>query len=170
MIERYDTLHTFSILNIISTFYILSKRIYKMNKNIFTATLFITTLILTPVIISPLSASTQVKQNSLTSSIAKILHKRGLDEDAARKITKEMIGEDDEQFEAMIRNLENGCAVLTQNEILEYLSKKALFKESVALNSYSFLVNMVHSIKNTPLDKQTLKELKTIEQKNSIYA
>jgi len=140
-----------------------------MNKNIFSATLFITTLILTPVIVSPLSASTQVKQNSLTTSIATILHKRGLDEDAAHKITKEMIGEDDELFEAMIRNLENGCTVLTQNEILEYLSKKALFKESVALNSYSFLVSMVHSIKNTPLDKQTLKELKTVQQKNSIY-
>ena len=140
-----------------------------MNKNIFTATLFITTLILTPIVVSPLSASTQVKQNSLSTGIASLLHKRGLNEDTAHKIAKEMIGEDEEQFEDMIRNIENGCSILTQNEILEYLSKKALFKESLSLNSYSFLVSMVHSIKNSPLDKKTLKELKSVEQKNKIY-
>ncbi len=141
-----------------------------MNKTILTATIFLTTLILTPALISPLSASTQLKQNSVATSVSTILHKRGLDEDAAQKIAEDMIGENEELFEAMVRNLESGCSVLTQDKIMEYLSKKALYKESVTLNSYSFLVSMVHKIKNASLSEKTLKELKSVEQKNSIYA
>jgi len=140
-----------------------------MNKNFIGATLFITSLILNPVIVSPLSANIQVKINSVSASISSILHKRGLDEDAAQSITNTMIGDNEELFNAMLRNIENGCEVLTQNEILEFLSTSALFKKEVKLDSYAFLVNMVHKIKNTSLNEKTLKELQNIANKNSLY-
>jgi len=111
----------------------------------------------------------QIKLNSVSASISSILHKRGLDEDAAQSITEAMIGDDEELFNAMLRNLENGCEVLTQNEILEYISTSALFKKEVKLDSYSFLINMVHQIKKESINKETLIELQSIAKKNSFY-
>ena len=140
-----------------------------MNKNFIGATLFITSLILSPIIVSPLNANMQVKVNSVVASISTLLHKRGLDEDAAQSITNAMIGEDEELFAAMLRNLNNGCAILTQDEILEYLSTSALFKKEVKLDSYAFLINMVHKIKKESINDTTLTELQNIANKNSLY-
>ncbi len=140
-----------------------------MNKQVLSATLFITSLILSPVILTPLSANAHIKVNSISTTITSILHKRGLDEDAAEKISQDMIGDDEESFEMMVRNIENGCSSLNRDEILNYLSSSALFKENVKLDSYSFLVSMVHKIRKEPITPSTIKELQNIEKKNSIH-
>ena len=140
-----------------------------MKNNFIKATVFITALILTPVTVSPLNANKQVKRNSVVSNIATILHKRGLDENAAQKISQNFVGENEELFALMLRNLENGCSKLTHNEILDYLSNSALFRKNVNLHDYSQLVSMFYQIKNEHSDKTTLQELENIATKNSLY-
>lgn len=141
-----------------------------MNNKILTATVFISSLILSPVAMPQLNASTKIKHNSIASTISNTLYKRGLEKGAAKKITKQMVGENEDLFNMMATNLTNGCKAISQNEVIEYLSKSALFKERVQLDSYSFLVSMVHQIKSQAPSKTTLNELKKISQKNSFYS
>jgi hypothetical protein len=140
-----------------------------MNKNFLGATLFITSLLLNPLTVSSLNANSKVQLNSLSLTVSTILHKRGLDEDVAQKATKQMIGEDEELFTNMLKNLIIGCEVLTQDEVLEYLSMCALFKEEVRLDSYSHLVKMVQKIKSNSVNKKTLAQLQNIQKKNLLY-
>ncbi|WP_415396005.1 hypothetical protein [Sulfurimonas sp. CS5] len=68
----------------------------------------------------------------------------------------------------MINNLEKGCSILSKEEIMEYISSAALRSQNVKLDTYSFLVGMAYEIKKRPLDAQTLEELSSIANKNSI--
>jgi len=140
-----------------------------MNKGFLSVTVFVTSLILTPVMASPFNINIKIQKNSISTNIATILHKRGLDEDAAQKIAKSFIGEDEELFTIMLRNLENGCSTLSKNEILEYLSHSALQKRAVDFTSYSSLIGMVQKIKKQAVEPYTMKELEKIANKNSLY-
>ncbi len=104
--------------------------------------------------------------NTISSSIASILHKRGLDVDAAKDISNNFT-DDDNLFDLMIKNLENGCAILRKEEILEYLSTVALYRKNIDLTSYSCLFDMVYKVKQKPLNKKTLKQLDNIARKNN---
>jgi len=113
-----------------------------------------------------LVGSQQPKLNTVSSSIASILYKRGLDEDVAQNISNNFI-DDEELFATRINNLEEGCSILSKNEILDYLSKAALHREIVQLNSYQYLVGMVYEIKQKALNKEVLAELNNIALLNA---
>jgi hypothetical protein len=140
-----------------------------MKRNFISVTVFVTSLILTPVIISPLNANNQVKRTSISSNISKLLQKRGIQEDAAQNISKSFVGDNEELFSIMVRNLENGCSILNSNEILDYLSNSALHKKEVNLTSYASLVGMVQKIKKHHINRDILKELEKVSNKNSLY-
>lgn len=143
----------------------------KKNQNILSSVFLASSLTLTPVVTTSLTASTKFKLNSISSSIAKNLHRRGIDEDASKKIANNIFNVDEELFALMLQNLKNGYNnKLSPNEILDFLSTQALMKKNVHLDSYSYLVNMVYQIKNQVLTKKDLKNLNTIATKNSFYA
>jgi len=140
------------------------------NQNILSTVLLASSLTLTPVITTSLTASSQFKVNSISTSIAKNLHRRGIDEDASKKIANNIFTIDEELFALMLHNLQYGYGKLDRSEVLDFLSTQALMKKDVNLDSYSYLVNMVYQIKHQPLSKEDLKNIDTIATKNSFYA
>lgn len=140
-------------------------------RNFISVTLLVTALAFNPLYAEHhVKTSSQIKQNSVSSNIASILHKRGLDEDAAKEISENLVNEEDDLFALLIDNLINGCNEVNKNEVLEYLSTAALHRQNVDLDSYAQLVSMVSRIKEKVLDEKTLKELSAIANSNASYA
>ena len=137
-------------------------------RNFISVTLLVSALAFNPLIATELNTTTtsQRQINSVTSSMTHILHKRGIDEDMAEEISKNLVNEDDELFTAMINNLVNGYSSLSKEEVLEYLSTAALYRQRVDFDSYSHLISMVSKIKGKPLNEQNLKQLGTIAKLN----
>lgn len=140
------------------------------NNNILSATLLASALAISPAIALEVKTSTQAKTSVTSASIALILHKRGIDEDAALKISNKFTNENDDLLFAMINNLESGCNIVNKQEIMQYISSAALREEKVDLDNYAYLVGMVQAIKKRPLDAKTLKELQSIASRNTIYS
>ncbi len=141
----------------------------KMDKrNIISVTLLVSALAFNPLVATELNTNTtsQRQINSVTGSIAHILHKRGIDEDMAKEISQNLIEDEDELFAAMINNLVNGYSDLSKEEILEYLSTAALYRQTVDFDSYSHLIHMVSEIKEKPLNEQSLKQLSRVAKLN----
>jgi len=137
-------------------------------RNIISVTLLVSALAFNPLIATELNTNTtsQRQINSVTSSIAHILHKRGIDEDMAKEISKNLIDEEDELFAAMIDNLINEYSGLTKEEVHKYLSTAALYRQRVDFDSYSHLISMVSKIKGKPLNTHSLKQLSRVAKLN----
>lgn len=101
---------------------------------------------------------------SVSNHMAFLLHKRGLDEDAAQKIANAFVDGHEELYAQMIDNL---VPVLSQAETLEYLSNMALHRKEVRLDSYDHLLSMVTKIKKRSLDKNLLAYLQIVAKRNS---
>ncbi len=140
-------------------------------RNFISVTLLVSALAFNPLVAQQLNTTitnSQINLNTVSSSIASILHKRGLDEDAAHEISNNLIDEEDELFALMIDNLVNNCSSLSKDEILEYLSTAALYRQNVHFDSYAHLVNMVSKIKKKSLSETTLAKLSTIAKENAL--
>lgn len=134
-----------------------------MNKqNIITITLIITGLALNPLMAEEIqytSSQNKTLNQTVTSSIAKILHKRGLDEDVAEDMATNFVSHEDEILLAMfIHNLETHN-IVTKEEVLEYLSNAALHKQKIDFKSYDHILGMITKIKQKHLDTETRKYL-----------
>ena len=139
-------------------------------RNFISVTLLVSALAFNPLVAQQLSTnvSSQIQHSTVSSNIASILHKRGLDEDAAQEISNNLVDEEDELFALMIDNLVNECSSLSKDEILEYLSTAALYRQDVHFDSYAHLVNMVSKIKEKSLDEKTLTQLSAIAKENAL--
>jgi len=137
-------------------------------RNLISVTLLVSALAFNPLVANELNTNTSSQRqiNSISSSIAHILHKRGIDEDKAKEISKNLIDEEDELFAAMIDNLVNEYSSLTKEEVHEYLSTAALYRQRVDFDSYSHLINMVSKIKGKALNEQSLKQLSRVAKLN----
>ena len=81
--------------------------------NFISITLIISGLALNPVMATTVShrvAKKQTNINSVSMSIASILHKRGIDEEAAQELSDNHLEEDEVLLALMIENLEDGCS------------------------------------------------------------
>ena len=140
-------------------------------ENILRITLFISVLAFNPVVAETLKSTTNIQtqqETRVSTSIANILHKRGLDEDAAEEISQNFVAEDEELFARMLENLLNGCKSITKEEVLTFLSNEALFRKSVDLKSYDTLVSMASKIKQQSIDPATRKALQKVAKQNKL--
>ena len=138
-------------------------------ENLLRISLFVSVLVLNPVVAETVKPTTNIQtqqETRVSTSIASILHKRGLDEDAAEELSQNFVAEDEELFTRMMENLLNGCKSISKEELLTHLSSEALFRKSMDLQSYDHLVAMVSKVKQKALDKVTLKELQTVAKQN----
>ena len=138
-------------------------------QNILSSVLLVSSLTFTFIVTTSLTASSQLQVNSISGSIAKNLHQRGIDEDVSKKIAKNIFNIDEELFALMLQNLQNNCSKLSRSEIMDFLSTQALMNKKVNLDSYSYLVNMAYQIKKRALSEDDLKGLNTIATKNLLY-
>jgi len=140
-------------------------------RNLISVTLLVTALAFNPLFAQYSNKANQlVQENRITTKIASILHQRGLDEDAAKEISENLVKEDEELFALMLNNLLHSCDIVEKDEILEYLSRAALHRQNVNLDSYAQLVSMVSKIKQSVLDKNTLEQLKVVAKSNTYFA
>ena len=95
------------------------------------------------------------------------MHKRGIEEEAAKEISEDFVEGKDELFALMLENLSRACSDLGKEEILEYLSTEALHRQNVHLDSYDQLVHMVSKIRQTAVDGKTLRRLSAIARENA---
>jgi len=138
-------------------------------ENILRITLFVSVLAFNPVVAETVKNTTNIQtlqETRVSTSIANILHKRGLDEDAAEEISQNFMSDDEELFTQMLENLLNGCKSIHKEEVLTFLSNEALFRKNVDLKSYDTLVSMVSKIKQKSLDAVILKELQSVAKQN----
>jgi len=104
--------------------------------------------------------------HSVSNRIASLLHHRGIDEQIASEIAGNVVKDEDEVFlSLMIQTLEQKN-IVTQEDVVEYLSTAALYREKIDFKQYDNLVGMVRKIKKEILDQDTLKELSAIDKMN----
>ena len=140
------------------------------NKDILYSVLLTTALAINPLMAKTLNSSAKHQTTSLTIDIAKILHNRGLDDNVAKEISEDLFSDNEELFSMMLKNLENGCSILNEEKILNFISLLALQRKEIKLDSYSSLVSIVQNIKHTTPSKDTLQELEQIATKNFLFA
>jgi hypothetical protein len=141
-----------------------------MNKqNFITLTLIISGLSLSPVMADAVLTTVSHSQNinhSVSSSISSLLYSRGLDKDTADEISENLVSEEDEALLAILIHELDRENIVSRQEVLEYLSTKALHKENLDFHSYDHLVGMVSKIKQESLDSNTLQQLHRIAKNN----
>lgn len=147
----------------------ISKRNIMNSKNFITLTIIISGLVLNPLYAEKISDTIVQEKSidkSLKSSMSLALFKRGIEKEVALKLAKNLVNENDNIVLTMlIKNLEEKMIISSQ-EVVDFLSKKALKKESINFQNYDFLVGMISQIKKEPLDKNTLQILSEISKQN----
>lgn len=138
-------------------------------QNILTITLIITGLALNPLMAEEIHNT--VSQNktinqSITSSVASILHKRGLDDDVSKEFATNFLSDEDEMLLAMLITHLEIQGIVTKDQVLEYLSHAALHKQKLDFKSYDHLIGMVSKITQSSLDENTRKQLSHIVKIN----
>jgi len=134
-------------------------------ENILRITLFVSVLAFNPVTAETFKPKNAIQTKTVKSSIAIILHTRGLDEEVAEEIVHKAMN-DEVLFVKMLDNLLQGYEQITQDEVMHYVSKEALFRKEVKLENYDYLVAMVSEIKKTSLDKAVLEQLGKVAKNN----
>ena len=143
-----------------------------MNKqNIIRITLFISVLVFNPAIADTLRIASNIQTNlniNITEEIASTLYKRGLEQKVAKERVEELIKGDAELFVMMLNNLLYGCDDIAKEEIVKYLSKAALHKQIVTLNSYDQLIDIYSKIKKSTPDEEVREKLSVIAKRNAL--
>ena len=143
-----------------------------MNKqNIIRITLFISVLVFNPAIADTLRIATNTQTNlniNITEEIASTLYKRGLEQKVAKERAEELVKGDAELFAMMLNNLLYGCDDIAREEIVKYLSKAALHKQIVTLNSYDQLIDIYSKIKKSTPDEEVREKLSVIAKRNAL--
>ena len=143
-----------------------------MNReNFIRITFFISILVFNPAIADTLQISTNIEarvSTTITQDIASTLHKRGLEEMAARKKAEELTDGNDEAFASMLDNLLDGCRKISRDEMLDYLASAALHREQIALDSYDRLIHIYSKVKRSLPDKEIRNRLSTIARQNAM--
>jgi len=140
-----------------------------MNRhNFIGVTILVSVLALNPLLAVEFQNNIQTRLNpakKLSNSMASILHKRGLDENAAEEIAAALVGDDEEHL--LVQMVENLASVLPHDEIMEHLSTMALYRKEIQLDSYDYLVSMASKIRKSALNKRMLNHLHAIAKLNS---
>jgi len=136
-------------------------------RNLITVTLLLSALAFNPLLAREKESYSvsQLQRTSISEAIASRLHKKGLEEEVAVKVAQSMV-KDDMRFTLMVENLLSQCEILDQDDVLEYLSKEALFRKKVALDDYGQLVNMASKLKHASLDETVLHKLHAVAKLN----
>jgi hypothetical protein len=145
-----------------------------MNKqHILRLTLFVSVLVMNPAV-AQVNLRTGTKstalqniqeQQNIQEEIAATLEAKGLEAEAAQKLSHGVIGENGKHFAEMVANLEKS-SILTKEGILSYLGNAALFRKQPDLASYDTLLHIaMETMKRTP-DSRVKAELKRVARIN----
>jgi len=138
-----------------------------MTTKLLTLTLLVTSLTLSASIPKEIRLITKQRSHSISITIANLLHKRGLDEDKAIEIAKELVGANEELFSLMVNNFLNATTI-SHDELFTELSKLALQRKKLDLSSYSSLVRLKQTIQQAHIDDKMREKLSQISINNQL--
>jgi len=143
-----------------------------MNReNLLRITFFVSIMVLNPLWAERagllLPAQTR-QQQSLTAEITQTLYRRGLEQEAAARISDAFV-EEDELLSQMLATLLYEYPQISRDEALSYLATQALQRQRIQLDSYDSLIAMITSIQKRPPDAQALRALQRATQINRLY-
>jgi len=138
-----------------------------MNRqNFLRVTLFVSVLALNPVVAevnlrtdSDITATQEQNQNTIKHSIADVLETKGLERDAAERISQDFVTSNGAYLTSMVQNITENTR-LTKEEIVGYLGNEALFGKDIKLECYDSMIQMHTKITGTLPDAATLIQLK----------
>jgi len=142
------------------------------NRNFLTVTLLVSALAFNPlsaIEINTYETNSQRQINSVSSNIASILHKRGLDEDVSHAFSQDLV-ENEALFTAMLSNFLTHYPEISQEKVFEHLSTAALHRQNIQFDSYDHLVNMASKIQGKVLNEKALDQLRSISRLNQMIA
>ena len=143
-----------------------------MNReNLLRVTLFVSIMILNPLWAEQreLQQPTQsTQQQGITAQVAQTLYKRGLEKEAAERLSDTYIQED-ELLSRMLVTLLHEYPQINREEALSYLATQVLHRKKVTLDSYDSLIAMVSSIQKRPPDTRELNALHRAAQINRLH-
>jgi len=142
-------------------------------QNVLRITLFVSVLAFNPAIAqigqrtdTETRLTESQKKQTITDDIAMCLEAKGLEADAAERISRLFVSENGAKMEKMVTNITENTH-LTKEAILSYLGNEALFGKSVSLDRYDTLVSMANRINGATPDPQIRTQLKITAEKNS---
>ncbi len=145
-----------------------------MNRqNMLRITLFISVLAFNPAVAQTLnqrtlSAIETQEQKTLGSDISKMLMEKGLEKEAAEKLSQNFMEIHSESLEKMVDNIVVS-GIASHEEVVAYLGEEALFRRDTDLSRYDVLVHMLTRLhKREKLGKETLAALQKVAFKNRL--
>jgi len=145
-----------------------------MNRqNMLRITLFISVLAFNPAVAQTLnqrtlSAIETQEQKSLGSDISKTLMEKGLEKEAAERLSQNFMETHSDSMEKMVENIV-GSGIASHGEVVAYLGEEALFRRNTDLSRYDVLVHMFTRLKkHEKPEKETLAALQQIAFQNTL--
>jgi hypothetical protein len=136
-------------------------------KQLLSLTLLATSLTLNAAVTRTTQHTSIQKSNSISHILFTLLKDKGIEDKSAKKISSTFIGENEELLSLMIKNYLTKTKIKPDRLYTE-LSRLALKKEKLNLNSYASLVKLTQKFSKMPLSKQELTNLHTISQNNQL--
>ncbi len=137
-------------------------------------TLFISVLAFNPAVAQTLNQrtlsaiETQEQKTTLGSDISKRLIEKGLEKEAAERLSQNFMETHSESLEKMVENIVSS-GIASHEEVVAYLGEEALFRKDTDLSKYDVLVHMLtHLKKQTKLGKETLAALQKVAFQNRL--
>ena len=105
--------------------------------------------------------------NFAVEKISELLQAKGLNSEIAIVRAREVFGTESEKASLYLHNLQHsfGTEVITQ--VYEYISRKALFKDTILFDSYDHMMRMMQETHSTSLSEAELRQIRQISQANS---
>jgi len=104
--------------------------------------------------------------NFAFEKISDLLQAKGMNSEVAIMRAKEVFGEESEKASLYLHNLQHSFDTQIMQKVYEFISKKALFKETIQFGSYDQMLRMMQQVYSNSLCEQELNQIKHISQAN----
>jgi hypothetical protein len=105
--------------------------------------------------------------NFAVEKVSELLQSKGMNPEVAIIRAREVFGSESEKASLYIHNLQHFFDTEIIKKVYEYISKKALFKDTVLFGSYDHMLRMMQEVHSVSLSEAELRQIRQISQANS---
>ena len=136
-------------------------------RQLLSVTLLATTLTLNAATPIEIRVTTKQQSASVSTAVANILFRRGIEKKKAFELAKRVTTEDEDLFALMLHSYLKSTS-LHQEDVLEVLAKFALNATEVDLSAYSFLIKLTQAVQGTALNPELFASLEQVSTNNTL--
>ena len=105
--------------------------------------------------------------NFAVEKISELLQANGLNPEIAIVRAREVFGSENEKASLYLHNLQHSFGSDIITKVYEYISRKALLKDTVLFGSYDHILRMMQEVHSISLSEAELRQIRQISQANS---